>query len=236
MFDPNNAPTFNHATSLTLFDSLGATHTATMYFVKTATPNQWNARFYIDGTAVGGAQTLKYSNTGALTAPAAGEFALPAYTPTTGAAPITVGQRPDLDAVRRHVRGQRGDAGRLHDRPPDRHRHRHTGIVQARFTNGRSQPLGQIALANFANPQGLQQLGNTPWAETFASGQALRGQAGNSRFGLCSPARSRRRTSTDRAARQHDHRAAQLPGERADDHHRRFDHADHHQHALTLTH
>jgi flagellar hook protein FlgE len=32
--------------------------------------------------------------------------------------------------------------------------------------------------------QGLQQLGNTQWAETFASGQALRGQAGNSGFGL----------------------------------------------------
>ena len=59
-----------------------------------------------------------------------------------------------------------------------------TGIVQARFTNGNSQSLGQVAVANFANVQGLQQLGNTQWAETFASGQALRGQAGNSGFGL----------------------------------------------------
>ena len=59
-----------------------------------------------------------------------------------------------------------------------------TGVVQARFTNGNSQPLGQIAIANFSNPQGLQQLGNTQWAETFASGQAVRGQAGNSGFGL----------------------------------------------------
>jgi len=33
-----------------------------------------------------------------------------------------------------------------------------TGVVQARFTNGRSIPLGQVALANFSNPQGLQQL------------------------------------------------------------------------------
>ena len=59
-----------------------------------------------------------------------------------------------------------------------------TGVVQARFTNGRSLPLGQVAIANFANSQGLQQLGNTNWAETFSSGQALRGQAGNSGFGL----------------------------------------------------
>ena len=34
-----------------------------------------------------------------------------------------------------------------------------TGVVQARFTNGRSTPLGQIAIANFANPQGLQAAG-----------------------------------------------------------------------------
>ena len=56
--------------------------------------------------------------------------------------------------------------------------------MQARFTNGRSNSLGQIALANFANPQGLHQLGDTSWAVTFASGQALRGQAGTSGFGL----------------------------------------------------
>jgi flagellar hook protein FlgE len=59
-----------------------------------------------------------------------------------------------------------------------------TGVVQARFTNGRSNSLGQVAIANFANPQGLQQLGNTNWAETHSSGQPLQGQAGGSGFGL----------------------------------------------------
>ena len=61
-----------------------------MYFVKTANPNEWNAQLYIDGTAVGGAQTLNYSNTGVLTTPAGGTAAVPAYTPATGAAPITM--------------------------------------------------------------------------------------------------------------------------------------------------
>ena len=58
-----------------------------------------------------------------------------------------------------------------------------SGVVQARFTNGRSVNLGQIAMANFANPQGLQQLGNASWAQTNASGQAVNGVAGNSGFG-----------------------------------------------------
>ncbi|HUQ10028.1 MAG TPA: flagellar hook protein FlgE [Steroidobacteraceae bacterium] len=184
-FDPNDPNSFNQATSLTLFDSLGATHTGTMYFNKTANPNEWQARLFIDGTAVGGAQTLQYSNTGLLTAPAGGQVPFPAFTPTTGAAPMTVtvdlaqstqfGSNFAVNSV-----SQDGfTTGRLIGIDIDE-----TGIVQARFTNGNSQPLGQVAIANFANPQGLQQLGNTQWAETFSSGQALRGQAGNSGFGL----------------------------------------------------
>jgi len=185
VFNPNDPNSFNQATSLTLFDSLGATHTGTLYFVKTATANQWTAQLSIDGTLVGTPQTLQYSNTGLLTAPAGGLLPFPAFTPTTGAANMTVtvdmsqstqfGGNFAVNAVT-----QDGyTTGRLIGIDIS-----DTGIVNARFTNGVSSPLGQIAVANFANPQGLQQLGNTQWAETFASGQALRGQAGNSGFGL----------------------------------------------------
>jgi len=185
VFNPNDPNSFNQATSLTLFDSLGATHTGTLYFVKTATANQWTTQLSIDGTLVGAPQTLQYSNTGLLTAPVGGQIAFPAYTPATGAANMTVtvdmaqstqfGGNFAVNAVT-----QDGyTTGRLIGIDISE-----TGIVNARFTNGVSSPLGQIAVANFANAQGLQQLGNTQWAETFASGQALRGQAGNSGFGL----------------------------------------------------
>ena len=184
-FDPNDPNTFNQATSLTLFDSLGAAHTGTLYFTKTATANQWTAQMYIDGAAVGIPQTLQYSNVGALTAPAGGLVAFPAYTPATGAANMVVTvdlSRSTQFGANFAVNSVTQDGfttGRLIGIDIN-----DTGIVQARFTNGRSQPLGQVAIANFANVQGLQQLGNTQWAETFASGQALRGQAGNSGFGL----------------------------------------------------
>jgi flagellar hook protein FlgE len=59
-----------------------------------------------------------------------------------------------------------------------------SGVVFARFTNGRSEPLGQVAMSNFANANSLQQLSDTNWSETFSSGQAVRGSAGNSGFGL----------------------------------------------------
>jgi flagellar hook protein FlgE len=185
VFDPTDPNSFNQATSLTLYDSLGATHTGTMYFVKTATANQWTAQLSIDGTLVGTPQTLQYSNTGVLTAPAGGLLAFPPYTPSTGAADMTVnvdlGQSTQFGGnfSVNSVTQDGYTTGRLIGIDIDE-----TGIVQARFTNGNSQSLGQVAVANFANPQGLQQLGNTQWAETFSSGQALRGSAGNSGFGL----------------------------------------------------
>src|SRR5688572_9814144 len=90
VFDPANAASYNHSTAVTIYDSLGAAHTQTAYFVKTATANEWQARFYIDGTAVGGANTLTYSNLGVLTSPVGGAITLPAYAPASGAAPMTI--------------------------------------------------------------------------------------------------------------------------------------------------
>ena len=185
MFDPTNASSYNHSTAVTIYDSLGATHTATAYFVKTATPNQWEARYYIDGTAVGGANQMTYSNLGVLTVPVGGTIALPAYTPATGAAPITL----TTDVLSSTQYGstfgvnqlnQDGFAsGRLSNIDVDS-----TGVIFARFTNGRSNPLGQVALSNFANTQGLRQLGNTSWGDTFTSGDAVRGSPGTGSLGL----------------------------------------------------
>jgi flagellar hook protein FlgE len=189
-FDPTDTSSFNNATSLTIYDSLGAAHTASMYYVKTANPNEWQTHLYVDGTEVQGpagvtAQTLQYDSTGALTAPAGGQLSWGPYQPATGSAPINMtfdyrqtsqyGQNFTVNSVT-----QDGfTTGRLIGIDIDQ-----SGVVQARFTNGRSNALGQIAVANFANPQGLQQLGDTQWAETFQSGQAIRGEAGNSGFGI----------------------------------------------------
>ena len=184
--DPNDPATYNHTTSLTVYDSLGAAHTQSMFFIKTANPNEWQVQTQIDGTNVGGLQTLNYANTGGLVSPSPGRIALaPAYTPTTGAAPINI--TLDVSASTQYGNAfgvsslvQDGYAtGRLTgiEVSPE-------GIVNARYTNGVSTPLGQVALTSFANPQGLQPLGDNGWAETFESGQARRGPAGTSEFGL----------------------------------------------------
>jgi flagellar hook protein FlgE len=184
-FDPADPLSYNNTTSLTIYDSLGAAHTASLYFIKGATANNWQTRLYVDGTAVGGAQALAYDTAGQIVTPAPPQIAFPAYTPATGAAPINMtfdfGQTSQFgDSFTVNSTTQDGyTTGRLIGIDIDS-----SGIVQARFTNGRSNALGQIAMVNFANPQGLQQLGDTSWAETFASGQALRGEAGQSGFGL----------------------------------------------------
>jgi flagellar hook protein FlgE len=57
------------------------------------------------------------------------------------------------------------------------------GIVSSRFSNGQTRAMGQVALAKFANQQGLTRLGETSWGESFASGSAVLGTAGSSNFG-----------------------------------------------------
>ena len=44
------------------------------------------------------------------------------------------------------------------------------GTIIGQFSNGRSEPLAQIAIATFANPQGLERVGNNYFAPNPASG------------------------------------------------------------------
>ena len=57
------------------------------------------------------------------------------------------------------------------------------GVITGSFSNGQTSPLGQIALANFANVQGLEQVGNTEYSTTLASGAANVGAAGSGGLG-----------------------------------------------------
>jgi len=58
-----------------------------------------------------------------------------------------------------------------------------SGILFARFTNGEAQTLGQVALANFNNTEGLKPMGNTMWAQTFETGEAVIGAPGTASLG-----------------------------------------------------
>lgn len=185
IFDPNNPLSYTNSTSTTVYDSLGGSHLTNLYYVKDAVANTWDSYVYVDGNYVDGPDTLVYDNTGALSIPVTGQITTPAYTPANGAADITLtfnysntSQYGAPFAV--NTLSQDGfAAGRLAGIDIDA-----DGVVFARFTNGRSNPLGKVALANFPNPQGLRQLGDTSWDATFAAGDVLVGEGGTASFGL----------------------------------------------------
>lgn len=57
------------------------------------------------------------------------------------------------------------------------------GIITGTYSNGQSATLGQVALANFNNPQGLVPTGNNAWVESATSGAPKVGVPGSSNLG-----------------------------------------------------
>jgi flagellar hook protein FlgE len=179
-FDPTNPETYNHATSVTVYDSLGNAHTVVSYFVSknpTTPPNSWDVYQYIDGNLLGGPTALEFSTTGSLTS----VDGTPGNTQATYG-PYAIPGAEDLTIVYDFANSTQYNspfsvnslsqdgyaAGILTGLQIDE-----TGTLWATFSNGSPQKLGQIALARFANEQGLTKLGDTLWGESFASGARL---------------------------------------------------------------
>lgn len=201
-FDPSRPSSFTHATSLTVYDSLGSPHLTSMYYVKTAIPNEWELHTFIDGQNVHGpadgegkfiSDKLLFDGEGGLAqinaiAVPPGKIPFPAVDTGSGAEPIqlTIDIQGDVPITQfggsftvNSIKQNGYTSGRLTGIDID-----DTGIVRARFTNGQNRTLGQVALANFSNPTGLRQLGDTNWAESFDSGPALVGSPGSGSLGL----------------------------------------------------
>lgn len=207
-FDRTVPSTYHNATSLTIYDSLGNPLLATMYYIKRGA-NTWDTHLWLDytdnagtttsvevipsGGVAGTPATLTFDTSGALvdTAPpggAADKFVDYAPVSLVG---ITDAANLDFD-VNYDGSTQYGSpfsvaaltqdgytTGQISGIDIDS-----SGLIYARYTNGKSRALGQVALTNFANPQGLQPSGDTLWAETYQSGQPLVGSPGSSGLGL----------------------------------------------------
>jgi flagellar hook protein FlgE len=186
VFDPTNSATFNNSTSMTVFDSLGSSHVASLYFSKTAT-NAWTTHMTIDGAMVPAAGTaltaMTFATNGTLLTPVAAVTSA-AFTPAGAAAQTltfdfaSTSQFGGLFGVNSLT--QDGyTSGRLTGFSTGA-----DGMVTGRYSNGQAKTLGQVVLANFSNPQGLQPLGGNDWAETSTSGTPLVGAPGSSSLGV----------------------------------------------------
>ncbi|HUH54932.1 MAG TPA: flagellar hook protein FlgE [Rhodanobacter sp.] len=184
-FDPTDATSFNQSTPFTVYDSLGATHSGTVYFVKDAAANVWNTHLYVDGVDTGATPQLTFSSSGALVTPANGQLAFPAVTVSPGSDPMQL----NLDMAKATQFGNAYAASAIN---PDGYPTgilssidvSTEGVVQAKYSNGQTTSLGQLALAQFSNQQGLRQLDNTNWAASYDSGTPVMGAAGNGTYGV----------------------------------------------------
>jgi len=204
-FDPLDPTTYNHVTATNIFDSLGNPHEVTQFYTKQApaggSQSNWLLHLQIDGEAVGGAAgstttppnyvpyELVFDQNGNLSTAnsnANGVISIDNWVPkdrdlNANGAASGAGATFDLNlgSATQYgnnfgVNDQRQDGyttGRLSGLDVSQQ-----GVIFARYTNGQSKSLGQVALASFSNANGLSPSGDTSWVETFESGQAVIGR------------------------------------------------------------
>jgi flagellar hook protein FlgE len=212
-FNPLDQRTYNHATSTTIYDSLGNSHELTQFFVKNPSPgngvgvSEWSVYAQIDGEFVGGTDvtpyTARFDQDGALQSidgDPSGEIVIDDWIPkdsdgqpngadgppAAGEVVVTpIPEPPTTSAFVINLSGttQYGAAFGVNDQQQNGYTTGRLsgldvsdqGVLFARYTNGQSQALGQVALASFNNTNGLSPVGDTSWVETFESGQPIIG-------------------------------------------------------------
>lgn len=192
--------TYNYSTALSIYDSLGNDHTMTFYFRKTAVAGQWAVYANVDGTtnqnngSAGPIGTLTFDANGQISSGSPMNVSinmtnvLASQGMTNGAQAV---QTFPIDFVGTTQFGSSFGTNRLEQ---DGYAAGNLvglsigsdGVVQGRYSNGQTFAQGQIVLANFTNPNGLQALGNNQWAETSVSGPSLVGAPNTSNLGVIS--------------------------------------------------
>lgn len=204
--DFTDKDTYNNATSVTIYDSKGQ-DVALSYYYQKASNNTWNVYVTANGEPVhtdasGNPvkwQTLTFDNTtGKLSSPSPAdaldltiENELIITDPDTGVETsrivVPLATTVDFSGATQYDQSfgvtnltQDGyAAGQLTSIAIEA-----DGIVLARYSNGQSKPAGQLELANFRNPQGLQPMGGNVWASTYASGDPVVGVPSEGNMGV----------------------------------------------------
>ncbi len=183
--------TFN--TPLTVYDSLGTSQTLNIQYTNTGT-NAWSYSVTLPGSATGSAGptttlasgTMSFSSSGQLTSPTGTVPAINITGLADGAANMSLTWNLN-DSAGNPTITQQNTASALNTTPTQNgfaagaltgYSVLSDGIVQGQYSNGQTLALGQVAVANFANPQGLTQSGDGNEQATAGSGAAVVGIAG----------------------------------------------------------
>jgi flagellar hook protein FlgE len=180
------------STPITVYDSLGNSQTVTVNFTNTGT-NAWSYTVTVPSSALtGGTGTTTQVSTGTLTFDSSGNLLTPTSPVTgidinkladgaanlslswdltgTGGSSLLTQQATTSATAATSQNGYGVGTLTSYSVLPD-------GTIQGQFTNNQSLSLGQVAVASFANVQGLEQLGNGNLTATAASGAAIIGKA-----------------------------------------------------------
>ena len=194
--DFGDPSTYNNATSQTLYDAKGQDVALTYYFQR-AGADTWNVYVSANGVPIATAggnpaastQIVFPSNGGRPTAPV-GTVAINIPSVTNSAGATTV----PITGIALRVSGatQYGSQFGVTDLKQDGYASgqligvqiENNGIVSARYSNGQTKPAGQLELASFRNPQGLQPTGGNGWVRSIASGDPLIGTPGTGNLGV----------------------------------------------------
>ncbi|MGJ7485403.1 flagellar hook protein FlgE [Variovorax sp. LT2P21] len=187
-FNAADSDTFNYSNALgPIYDSLGNPHELGAYFVKTGA-GAWNVYGTIDGVTMtsGGPpatptvlSSYTFDGNGNMTAPVGGTFNVGPLTFGNGALPLTAAvdltgttQFGNVNEIRKLAQdGYTSGTLTAFSINPD-------GTITGTYSNEQSNLLGQVVLSSFANPNGLEPMGENVWGETQASGAALTGVPG----------------------------------------------------------
>lgn len=181
-FDQTDPESYTWTTTQPVYDSLGNPHNMQVYFVKTATANEWEMYTALDGGTPSAATTLTFDSSGNLPNTIVNQsFAL-----TNGAVTPLAFTLDISDAT------QYGDESGLNTMVQDGYTSGRLsgvavsadGTIQGVYSNGRTRDMGRIVLSSFQNPNGLQNIGGNLWRETADSGQPVTGLPGQGNFGV----------------------------------------------------
>jgi flagellar hook protein FlgE len=187
--------------TVTVYDSLGASHVLTFNFTKTAA-NAWSYAISIPAADVGAAGNpmvvangnLAFDANGNLTTPAANVAGLSVTGLADGAANINFSWNlygaGGGAGLLTQVAAASSTSSTLQDGSDSGSLQNFAigsdGLVAGTFSNGKTAILGQLVLATFANQQGLLRMGKNEYQETLASGQAVVGAPGTGGRGTLS--------------------------------------------------
>ncbi|OJB14953.1 flagellar hook protein FlgE [Burkholderia ubonensis] len=195
-FSATDSTTYNYMTSIQVYDSLGGAQQVDMYFVKSGAPapaGTWQAYAGVKGQTPTSLGTIAFNTSGQIAsttpvAPVTGTTGQFQFTiPATGGSLTPQKLTLDLTGTTQYG-GKDGVNNLAQDGYASGTLTTFTigadGKLTGNYSNGQTQTLGLIALANFNNPNGLTNLGGNQYAESSASGVPQISAPGSTNHGV----------------------------------------------------